>query len=108
MPVRSLNRPGEKRPLLHQPKSRADLFFEDLRSKEFERLDRANQIYLDYTGGNLYSISLPTTKADFEKFFSFAAQFLDKKISPEVFKQKNSCRIFNQSGWFDRRKERMD
>ncbi|MBI2259723.1 MAG: aminotransferase class V-fold PLP-dependent enzyme [Flavobacteriia bacterium] len=33
-------------------------FFNKLRIKEFGRLDQNNQIYLDYTGGNLYPDSL--------------------------------------------------
>ena len=40
-----------------------------------------------WRGAVRISLGYPTTKADIEKFFSFAAQFLDKKISPEVFKQ---------------------
>ncbi len=32
-------------------------FFEDLRAKEYSRLDKTNQTYLDFTGGNLYAIS---------------------------------------------------
>lgn len=31
-----------------------DIFFENLRKKEFSRLDENRQIYLDYTGGNLH------------------------------------------------------
>jgi molybdenum cofactor sulfurtransferase len=34
-----------------------DAFFENLRQKEYSRLDTQNQIYLDYTGGNLHSDS---------------------------------------------------
>lgn len=33
-------------------------FFNDLRLREFNRLDRQKQVYLDYTGGNLYPESL--------------------------------------------------
>ncbi len=33
-------------------------FFKSLRSTEFSRLDKNNQIYFDYTGGNLYPESL--------------------------------------------------
>lgn len=33
------------------------LFFEDLRNKEYSRLDDGRHVYLDYTGGNLYGIS---------------------------------------------------
>ena len=32
-------------------------FFEELRAQEFQRLDDERQVYLDYTGGNLHSIS---------------------------------------------------
>jgi molybdenum cofactor sulfurtransferase len=35
-----------------------DAFFESLRKKEFARLDKTGQVYLDYTGGNLYPLSL--------------------------------------------------
>jgi selenocysteine lyase/cysteine desulfurase len=34
-----------------------DAFFNELRKKEFNRLDETGHIYLDYTGGNLYSAS---------------------------------------------------
>ena len=37
---------------------RPDAVFERLRRKEFSRLDRTGQVYLDYTGGNLYPVSL--------------------------------------------------
>ena len=32
-----------------------DLFFEDLRKKEFSRLDEGGHVYLDFTGGGLYT-----------------------------------------------------
>lgn len=35
-----------------------DTFFEKLRKKEFARLDKTGQVYLDYTGGSLYPASL--------------------------------------------------
>ena len=34
-----------------------DLYFNNLRKTEYARLDTQNQIYLDYTGGSLYSLS---------------------------------------------------
>lgn len=34
-----------------------DAFFEELREREFSRLDETGQTYLDYTGGNLYGVS---------------------------------------------------
>ncbi|MFI8380077.1 aminotransferase class V-fold PLP-dependent enzyme [Leeuwenhoekiella sp. NPDC079379] len=34
-----------------------DSFFNTLRQKEYSRLDKDNHVYLDYTGGNLYSES---------------------------------------------------
>ncbi len=40
-------------------------FFEDLRSKDFSRLDRKKQVYFDYTGGNLYPESLLKEHFDF-------------------------------------------
>ncbi len=36
----------------------SDKFFENLRRKEFARLDQQGHVYLDYTGGNLYPESL--------------------------------------------------
>lgn len=38
--------------------SEDDLFFEELRKREFSVLDEQGQVYLDYTGGNLYPVSL--------------------------------------------------
>ncbi|WP_373516915.1 aminotransferase class V-fold PLP-dependent enzyme [Pricia sp.] len=38
-----------------------DTFFNDLRKKEYARLDASGQVYLDYTGGNLYPKSLLDT-----------------------------------------------
>ena len=34
-----------------------DAFFNELRDKEYARLDKKRHIYLDYTGGNLYAES---------------------------------------------------
>jgi selenocysteine lyase/cysteine desulfurase len=34
-----------------------NLFFEDLRKREYNRLDKNKQVYLDYTGGNLHAAS---------------------------------------------------
>ncbi|GAB2764671.1 aminotransferase class V-fold PLP-dependent enzyme [Salinimicrobium soli] len=34
-----------------------DAFFESLRTKDYDRLDKNDHVYLDYTGGNLYSTS---------------------------------------------------
>lgn len=34
-----------------------DVLFEELRAKEYARLDAAEQVYLDFTGGNLYAAS---------------------------------------------------
>lgn len=36
----------------------SDEFFENLRRKEYARLDETRSIYLDYTGGNLFPLSL--------------------------------------------------
>lgn len=36
----------------------SDAFFESLRRKEYARLDETKSIYLDYTGGNLFPLSL--------------------------------------------------
>ena len=35
-----------------------DIFFEELRKRKFSRLDAENQVYLDFTGGNLFPESL--------------------------------------------------
>ncbi len=35
-----------------------DLFFDQLRKKEFSRLDKLGHVYLDFTGGNIYPVSL--------------------------------------------------
>lgn len=40
-------------------------FFEELRNKDFARLDRNKQVYFDYTGGNLYPESLLKEHYDF-------------------------------------------
>lgn len=37
------------------PEFTETIFIDDLRAKEFSRLDRNHQVYLDYTGGGLYS-----------------------------------------------------
>jgi len=42
----------------NQLNSHDDLFFEELRRKEFGILDEQQQVYLDYTGGNLYPVSV--------------------------------------------------
>jgi selenocysteine lyase/cysteine desulfurase len=39
-------------------KSSDDLFFDQLRRKEFSRIDQLGHTYLDYTGGNVYPDSL--------------------------------------------------
>lgn len=44
-----------------------DAFFNNLREKEFKRLEQQNQVYLDYTGGNLYPDSLLNKHFDFLK-----------------------------------------
>lgn len=36
----------------------SDEFFNNLRKKEYSRLDKLNHVYLDYTGGNIYPASL--------------------------------------------------
>ena len=46
---RELNNPLERLP--------HDLYFENLVEREYSRLIKTNQIYLDYTGGNLYAES---------------------------------------------------
>ena len=41
----------------HFSETELDAYFEELRNKEYARLDKTNQTYLDFTGGNLYAIS---------------------------------------------------
>ncbi len=60
-----LNRHGERNILSKQPNTSTDAFFESLRKKEFARIDKSRQVYLDYTGGNLYPISLVTQHYQF-------------------------------------------
>jgi selenocysteine lyase/cysteine desulfurase len=43
--------------LARYPEFRATVILDDLRETEFERLDRAHHVYLDYTGGGLYAAS---------------------------------------------------
>ncbi len=43
--------PSEKSELAH------DAFFNSLRSINYNRLDKENHVYLDYTGGNLYAVT---------------------------------------------------
>ena len=49
------------------PNPDSEAFFKALRKKEFGRLDRTGQIYLDFTGGNLYPQSLVDKHADYLK-----------------------------------------
>ncbi len=44
-----------------------DLFFSDLRKREFSRIDEKNHCYLDFTGGNLYPESLLNTHFEYLK-----------------------------------------
>ena len=48
-----------------------DVFFENLRKREFARLDQQCHVYLDYTGGNLYPESLVDMHHLFLKKFVF-------------------------------------
>ena len=48
-----------------------DVFFENLRKREFARLDQQCHVYLDYTGGNLYPESLVDMHHRFLKKFVF-------------------------------------
>ncbi|MCC6725452.1 MAG: aminotransferase class V-fold PLP-dependent enzyme [Saprospiraceae bacterium] len=45
-------------PVVGNSEGSDEQFFNDLRKREFSRLDRQRQVYLDYTGGNLYAQSL--------------------------------------------------
>lgn len=49
--LNKIKTPGLKKELLHED------FFNALREKEYSRLDKEGQVYLDYTGGNLYAES---------------------------------------------------
>ena len=46
-----------KKPIQSEEQLAHDLFFNALRAKEYARLDLDHQVYLDYTGGNLYAAS---------------------------------------------------
>jgi len=46
-------------------KSSSDLYFDQLRKKEFSRLDKHDHVYLDYTAGNIYPASLLTAHYQF-------------------------------------------
>lgn len=48
-----------------------DEFFNQLRQKEYNRLDKENQVYLDYTGGNLYANSQIEQHHELLKKFTF-------------------------------------
>jgi selenocysteine lyase/cysteine desulfurase len=55
-----------KRRALPKPSNtNADLFIERLRKEEFARIDKTGQVYLDYTGGNLYPTSLVKKHSEF-------------------------------------------
>jgi selenocysteine lyase/cysteine desulfurase len=45
----------------------ANTYFNKLRAREFSRLDRMGQVYLDYTGGNLYPQTLVEKHVGFLK-----------------------------------------
>jgi len=45
--------------------AKSTVFFEELRKNDFARLDKNNQVYFDYTGGNLYPESLLKEHYDF-------------------------------------------
>jgi len=49
--------------------SKTDVLFEELRRKEYSRLDEWGHVYLDYTGGNLYPESLVNMHLLFLKKF---------------------------------------
>lgn len=46
-------------------------FFEKLRKSEYRRLDESGEVYLDYTGGNLYPESLIDTHHEWLKNNTF-------------------------------------
>lgn len=45
------------------PSYKATSILDDLRKKEFERLEKSNEVYLDYMGGSLWPKSLVTKHA---------------------------------------------
>lgn len=47
----------KKAPIIKKEELAHDPYFNSLRKNEYDRLDKDNHIYLDYTGGNLYSTS---------------------------------------------------
>lgn len=54
----NLNTSGYEEFLKVYPEFSETAFLDDLRNKEYKRLDKKQHVYLDYTGGNLYSESL--------------------------------------------------
>ena len=53
-----LKKNGLKNTIMESEKLNRDIFFNRLRKKEFAGLDRSGNVYLDYTGGNIYPQSL--------------------------------------------------
>jgi molybdenum cofactor sulfurtransferase len=58
-PFRALqNRIFQKPPPVESEKTDKDILFNELRKKEYARLDKLGHVYLDFTGGNIYPQSL--------------------------------------------------
>jgi len=54
-PFRALqNRIFQKPPPVESEKTDKDILFNELRKKEYARLDKLGHVYLDFTGGNIY------------------------------------------------------
>ena len=52
---------------MQSEKLKRDIFFNKLKKKEYARLDKSGDVYLDYTGGNLYPKSLLDNHFNFLK-----------------------------------------
>ena len=61
--TRSLEPPSQEMDLAYaaflkaQPAYASTRVLDDLRAREYSRLDRQGHVYLDYTGGSLYAVS---------------------------------------------------
>jgi molybdenum cofactor sulfurtransferase len=82
-----------------------DEFFNKLRQKEYDRLDKDKHVYLDYTGGNLYS------KSQLEKHFKMLNEYTfgnphstnpTSKISTELVEEtrESVLKFFNAPDYY--------
>ncbi len=82
--------PGEKQTL--SVKLKEDQFFNELRKKEYSRLDEKGHVYLDYTGGNLYSSSQINAHFDLLKDHTFGNPHSTNPTSQFATKLVNDTR----------------